>query len=250
MIKSIAPGAGDVYSRSAFDNLGRTIVSLSGYEDAAAPNGEVVIARSQATYDKASNFLVSQNEQRDTGVSIAIATFRSNFTANWVDGIGRNIASADYGTNGGASFARPAIIPARSDDVLVTTTAYNVAGEAFSTTDAASKESRTHFDAMGRTTSQIDNYQASGSGTDINVTTEYTYTADSQIKTLTAKMSSPATDEVTTYIYGVSLTTGSELTVNNLLFATQYPEDTASKREARRDRRCTGSLRRRTACGG
>ncbi|MEZ6088434.1 MAG: hypothetical protein R3C05_10485 [Pirellulaceae bacterium] len=44
----------------------------------------------------------------------------------------------------------------------------------FSTTDPAGKKSRTISDAMGRTITQIDNYQASGSGTDVNVTTEYT----------------------------------------------------------------------------
>jgi len=63
------------------------------------------------------------------------------------------------------------------------------------------------------------------------VLTEFTYTPDSQIKTLTAKMSSPARDEVTTYVYGVSPATGSQLTVNNLLLATEYPEDTSTKRE-------------------
>lgn len=182
-------------------------------------------------YDEASNLLSTTREQRDTDTPIATPTFRTSYAANWYDGIDRPLASADYGTNGGSAWTRPTTAPTRSDDILVTSMLFNDAGEQYSTTDPADTESRTEFDAMGRTTKQIENYQSSGSGTDINVTTEYTFTADSQIETLTAKMTSSANDQVTTYVYGVTVAGGSDLTVNNLLLATQYPEDTSIKRE-------------------
>ncbi|MBK9140561.1 MAG: hypothetical protein IPM17_17705 [Verrucomicrobia bacterium] len=51
------------------------------------------------------------------------------------DALGREQASADYGTNAAAAFSRPATIRARSDTVLVNLTAYNTAGEAYQTTD-------------------------------------------------------------------------------------------------------------------
>ena len=155
--------------------------------------------------------------------------FRSSYLASWYDGIGRQIAGPDYGTNGGAAWTRPATTPTRSDNLLVTTYSFNSAGESSSTTDLQDTESRTEFDAMGRTTKQVNNYQTSG--TSINNTTKFTYTADSQLKTITAKMASAATDQVTTYIYGVDTAGGSELTVNNLLLAIESPEDTGIKRK-------------------
>ncbi len=45
--------------------------------------------------------------------------------ASWIDGVGRQFASADYGTNGSSAFTRPATVPTRSDTILVSTTSYN-----------------------------------------------------------------------------------------------------------------------------
>ena len=229
--KQIDAGDGEMFSRREYDNLGRLTLSLTGYEDDSAPDDEVVIEQSELAYDEAGNLLSTTTKQRDTDTPIASPTFRASYAANWFDGIDRQIASADYGTNGGSAWTRPTTVPTRSDDILVTSMLFNDAGELYSTTDPADTEARTEFDAMGRRTKQIENYQSSGSGTDINVTTEFTYTADSQIETLTAKMTSSADDQVTTYVYGVTVAGGSDLTVNNLLLATQYPEDTSSKRE-------------------
>ncbi|MEO8495591.1 MAG: RHS repeat-associated core domain-containing protein, partial [Planctomycetota bacterium] len=242
------PAGSSQFTKTAYDSLGRGIAQYQGYDldetsyaDAGTVNDDTIIKQSETTYDSASNAIEQITRQRyhnapatQTGTLQSPSltpNARVTYTALYPDATGRKIATANFGTNGGAAFTRPATVPSRSDTVLVTTTAYNNAGETFSTTDPAGKESRTIRDAMSRNTSQIENYQASGSGTDVNVTTEFTYTADSQIKTLTAKMSSPASDEVTTYVYGVSPATGSQLTVNNLLLATEYPEDTSTKRE-------------------
>ena len=49
-------------------------------------------------------------------------------------------------------------MPLRSDTVLVTSTEYNTAGQAYKTTDPAGKENQSTFDDAGRVTKQIDNY--------------------------------------------------------------------------------------------
>ena len=75
---------------------------------------------------------------------------RVTYTAHWHDPIGRQTATAAYGTNGGTALVRPDTIPQRSDTVLVTATGYNDAGEAFQTIDPAGREDRQFFDAAGR----------------------------------------------------------------------------------------------------
>ncbi|MCG8650728.1 MAG: RHS repeat-associated core domain-containing protein, partial [Pirellulales bacterium] len=231
VIKTIAPDEGETYARSEYDNLGRTSLSLTAYEDVAAPNDEVVITQSDMTYDKASRLLSTVTKLRDVDTPIANPTFRVSYAANWYDGIGRVIARANYGTHGGSPWTRPATTPNRSDDVQVSTMAFDNAGETYRSVDPQGAESRHEFDVLGRTTKTVANYQTSGSGADINNTTEFTYTADNQLETVTVKMASAAADEVTTYLYGVSAAGGSELTVNNLLFAIEHPEDSSTKRE-------------------
>ena len=49
---------------------------------------------------------------------------RRSYTASWFDPIGRTIAFADYGTNGGAALIRPESVPERSDIVLVSSQRY------------------------------------------------------------------------------------------------------------------------------
>ena len=44
-------------------------------------------------------------------------------------------------------------------------------------------------------------------------------------------MPDPADGQLTTYHFGVSPANGSYLTVNHLLLATEYPEDSPTKRE-------------------
>ncbi|MCG8651129.1 MAG: hypothetical protein MI861_14925, partial [Pirellulales bacterium] len=152
LTKQIAAGAGDAYSRNEYNNLGRVTVSLTAYEDNSAPNDEVVITKNEMVYDQAGNLLSTTVNQRDTNTPVASPTFRASYSANWYDGIGRQIAGADYGTNGGTAWTRPATTPTRSDNVLVTTFSFNSAGESSSTTDPQGTESRTELDAMGRTT--------------------------------------------------------------------------------------------------
>ncbi|MEM1353906.1 MAG: LamG-like jellyroll fold domain-containing protein [Planctomycetota bacterium] len=226
VLESVAPGAGEVFTKNTYDNLGRQTRGYTGYD----ASGDVIVADAETAFNDIGQALYTTTKQRDTDTPSGSPTFRTTYTAMWYDGVGRSIATANYGTNAGSSFTRPDTVPGRSDDVLVTTTAYNDAGEAYSVTDPKDITSQTEFDDMGRPRKQIDNYQTSGSGTDINRTTEYTYTPDSQQATITAKMTSPADDEVTTYVYGVTTAAGSEINANNILAAIQYPTDTPSSR--------------------
>ncbi len=132
---------------------------------------------------------------------------------------------ANYGTNGDAALSRSSTVPARSDSVLVTTTEYDSAGQAYQTIDPAGREDRQEFDDAGRVTKTIQNYQdgaVDGDYPDEDVTVETTYTADGQILTLTAK--NPSTgDQTTHYVYGTTLA-DSDVARCDLLRAEIYPD--------------------------
>ena len=85
--------------------------------------------RTEIRYDAASNDVQTTSRQRyhngnGTGELGAPSSTqpkaRVTYAATWHDAIGRTIAMADYGTNGGTALSRPDTVPARSDTVLVT----------------------------------------------------------------------------------------------------------------------------------
>jgi hypothetical protein len=107
-------------------------------------------------------------------------TGRYQYTANWLDGVSRSIAIASYGNNGGLVLTRPATVPTRNDDILVTETKYDAStGRAFQTIDPAGKDYRSFFDALGRMTKIVANFTGTGdvsiNNPDENVTVETTY---------------------------------------------------------------------------
>jgi RHS repeat-associated protein len=150
---------------------------------------------------------------------------RVTSTAQWHDALGRQIATAAYGTNGGTALVRPDTIPQRSDTVLVTTIGYNEAGEAFQTTDPAGRQDRQFCDAAGRTIKTIQNYVdgiVDIDHPDEDVTVEMTYGPDGQVVTLLAK--NPVTgDQVTHFVYGTTLAV-SDIARSDLLRAEIYPD--------------------------
>jgi hypothetical protein len=109
-----------------------------------------------------------------------------------------------------ASFTRPSTIPARSDTVLVSSTVFNSAGDAWETMDPAGTVTAACFDHAGRRTRRIENCTnhvcpplgvgsssssssssassaPSGFNEDVNRTTDWTYTPDNQVETLTVQ---------------------------------------------------------------
>ena len=187
--------------------------------------------QSENTYDDASNLIQQVTRQRfhnATGTGPLTdpdgdePKARVSYAVSYPDALGRVVASANYGTNGADAFTRPATIPARSDTVLVSSTAYNDAGEAWQTIDPQETENRSEFDDAGRTTKTIENYVASGTAADENRTTEFGYNADSKLETLTVK-NNVTGDQVTTWEYGTTLD-DSDIASNQLLRAKVYPD--------------------------
>jgi len=160
------------------------------------------------------------------------------------DGVGREIATADYGTNGGSALSRPSTVPARSDTVLVTSTEYDETGEVEFVTDPAGTETRNEYDDAGRPTKLIENFQDSAGGSsssssqsqsesssdhcppseDVDRTTVTTYNADGNVATLTA-WNADTGDQTTAYVYGTTLA-DSEIATSTLLRRVKYPDST------------------------
>jgi RHS repeat-associated protein len=144
----------------------------------------------------------------------------------WHDPLHRPIAVADYGTNGDGSLPQwPATPPQSSAEVLVATTGYNARGETFQTIDAAGKVDRRAYDHAGRITEQVENYKDSPSHDYESITTQWTYTPDGQVATLTFVNQQGGTpvNQVTRYAYGVTLAESSVARAD-LLRAVIYPD--------------------------
>ena len=118
---------------------------------------------------------------------------RVTYSASYPDALGRVVASADYGTNGGTALSRSATIPARSDSILVNSSVFDSSGNTESTTDPSGIVTKFVYDALGRETSRLSNFQSSSSSSssssggcppsaDANVTVDTAYNADGNVK--------------------------------------------------------------------
>lgn len=79
----------------------------------------------------------------------------------------------------------------------------------------------------------IQNYVSGGTAEGQNITTEWTYTAQSQISTLTAKNADTG-DQTTSYSYGVTVAGGSKFNSNDPLHSETYPDTGVVTREYNR----------------
>lgn len=141
---------------------------------------------------------------------------RITYTVAWHDPIGRTIATADYGTNGGSSLTRPSTVPARSDTVLVTSMTYNSAGQLSTTTNPGGIVTYVEYDAAGRQVTLVQNWTGASSSSssssssgpfesdDVNVTVRTAYNADGNVSRITA-VNSITGDQTTRYVYGTTL---------------------------------------------
>ena len=262
-IKQQAPGS-RAFTKTVYDSLGRAVKQYTGYDlseplpvapgssssssssggDSYTPatnvTGDTILQQSETDYDAAGNVILATVRRRFhnatgtgelTSPSGSQPKARVSYVALYADPIGRSIANANYGTNGGSSLSRGNTVPARSDTVLVSSTEYDSTGQAYKSIDPAGKEDRQFFDAAGRVTKTIQNYKdgtVNASYPDEDVTVEMAYTADGQLSTLTA--SNPTTgNQVTRYAYGTTLAE-SKVARSDLLRAEIYPDsdDTVS----------------------
>ena len=207
---------------------------------------DVILEQVENQYDPAGNVILTITRQRyhnapanQTGPLNDPSTTpkaRVTYVAFYHDPIGRIIATADYGTNGGVALTRPPLIPASSDTVLVTRTKYDRAGNVSEVTDPSGMVTMYEHDAARRKTKVIENYQATSSSSsssssggcepsdDANRTTRFTYTPDGQQATLVAE--NPRTgDQTTTWTYGTTLA-DSDIASSQLLRSVAYPDST------------------------
>lgn len=189
---------------------------------------DVILEQVEYTYDGAGNVIQIVTRQRyhnapdnQTGPLNDPGTTpkaRVTYLALYPDALGRTVATADYGTNGGAAFTRSATIPARSDTVLVTTVEYDSAGNVLQTTDPKGIVTRYEYDDLGRKVTVIED----DGGTDR--TTRATYTPDGLQATLVAENADTG-NQTTTYTYGTTLS-DSDLATSTLLRTVAYPDST------------------------
>ena len=141
---------------------------------------------------------------------------RITYSATWPDALGRQQATANYGTNGGSSLSRPSTIPARSDNVLVTSLTFDSAGQILAQTNPGGITSCFEYDDVGRQVVMIMNCTGSSSSSssssssdcpssdDTNVTVLTAYNADGNVSTITA-VNAITGNQTTQFIYGTTL---------------------------------------------
>jgi RHS repeat-associated protein len=200
-------------------------------------SGDHVLEQIETTYDAESNIIETTDRQRfnnDTGTG-ALGNPTSGigarvyYTTAYYDAADRLTTSVDVGTNGGTAYVRPNTPPARSDTALVTSYDYNAAGWIQDTMDPRGLDTRTLYDALGRTTMTIQNYTNGVPTSNTNGTTTYTYGGDNHVLTLSAVQPAGTPSQTTQYVYGVTTSNGSTVNSNDLLAATIYPDPTTGK---------------------
>jgi hypothetical protein len=172
------PSGSQAFSKTLYDGVARPAAVYVGYNATGviAPNSvanDVIFQQSEMQYDAASNAIFTTARERWdnatgtgplNGPTGSEPKSRDSFGATWHDGVGRGVASANYGTNDNLGPPpRPASPPQSSDTVLVSQTRYNERGEAFETVDPAGMVNRTYADDAGRTVLTIQNFVPSPS---------------------------------------------------------------------------------------
>jgi RHS repeat-associated protein len=234
------PVGSQAFTKMTYDGVGRTIAGYIGYnpDDEIAPDSvedDLIFQQTETEYDAAGNVTLTTSRLRwDNatgtgplrGPSDSQPKSRDSYVATWCDGVGRSVASADYGTNADAGPpVRPDSPPEPSDGVLVSLIAYNARGESFETVDPAGQVSRAYSDDAGRAIRTIKNYVVGEGcfcpGAEENVVVEFEYGPGGLLAKLIA-FNADTGNQVTRYQYGVGLD-ASDLASNRLLLAEILP---------------------------
>eukprot|EP00456_Euglypha_rotunda_P068645 TRINITY_DN59_c0_g1_i2.p1 TRINITY_DN59_c0_g1~~TRINITY_DN59_c0_g1_i2.p1 ORF type:complete len:983 (+),score=74.93 TRINITY_DN59_c0_g1_i2:129-2951(+) len=253
LIKSL-PAGSKLFTKLSYDGIGRMIAAYAAYDHDEADYAEsftvyddTVMRETHHLYDDANNLLqrtvkhryhsAPQTKRGPLGTPTTSPKARITYETFYSDAIRRTTANVRYGTNGGYILLRPDSIPQHSDTVLVTSFQFDDTGSVFATTDPEGSVTHIYRDAVGRVTTQIDNFVGSSSSNsssssssshsqcsssdDRNRTTLSTYSANGQQATLTV-VNAATGDQTTRWIYGVDLTT-SDIASSQLLRAVEYP---------------------------
>ena len=228
-------------TQSCYDGANRLTTSYAlgnvpsaTWANATSLTASLVLEQTEYTYDAASNVILTTNRQRfhdaattllgSLGTPTSGIPARVSFAASYFDAADRLTASVNVGTNGGVAYVRPGTAPARSDTVLVTTYAYDLAGRVQDVTDPKAIVARTLYDALSRTTATIANFTGAAPGSQIDVTTRFTFDSAGRLASRTAVQPAGTPSQVTGYVYGVSPATGSTIASNDLMAETRYPD--------------------------
>ncbi|WP_146407989.1 hypothetical protein [Allorhodopirellula heiligendammensis] len=122
-----APGRSSRFTKQVFDSTGWMVHSYTGYgndttyADALNVTGDVILSQTDMAYDDAGNSIQASRRQRyhnapaaqtgELGSPSATPNARVQYSASYPDAVGRMIASAEYGTNGGTALTRSATPP-------------------------------------------------------------------------------------------------------------------------------------------
>jgi RHS repeat-associated protein len=238
LIKTSQPGG--LVNKTNYDGAGRvfrTFVTDGGgdatWADAGNVAGDAVLQQVDTTLDADGNPIIVLTRDRfhdetatgGLGTPTTSPKARMSYVTGYYDAANRLTATVNVGTNGGVGYARPATVPAGSDTVLVTSTAYSPAGWVQSTTDPRGIVTQNTYDNLGRVTKTVQAYTGGSPGSSSDVTTEYTYDASGHTLTVKADMAGGAY-QTTQYIYGTTQAGGSGVNSNDLLNAINYPDKT------------------------
>jgi YD repeat-containing protein len=138
VMKTSPPGSAS--TKTTYDGAGRPTVVYttdangdSTWSDAATvSSSNNVLTQTESSYDNDGNILLQTRRDRfdnetqggPLGNPTTHPYARVSYVANYYDAANRLTNSANVGTNGGSAYTRPGTVPARSDTVLVTSTAY------------------------------------------------------------------------------------------------------------------------------
>ncbi len=239
-----APAGSLLFTATIYDALGRTKLVSRAYEpspsgssssassgtppDPASLAGAIVISQREMEWDAAGNLLGSTDKQRfddATGHGNLAGPdtepkARVSYQALYPDPLGRTVAAADFGTNGGLEWHRPQTVPGPSDTVLVSTTIYDTVGNLVWRAAPSGVITLSTFDQAGRLTVTVEN--ATG-GDDNTRTTRYEYADDNGLIKLISQ--NPETGvQVTEWTRGVTTGQGSALNSNRLVYRKTHPD--------------------------
>ncbi|MEO5913302.1 MAG: RHS repeat-associated core domain-containing protein [Luteolibacter sp.] len=236
-----APSGSKLFTATKYDALGRTKATYRAYDpvgyEAGNDPGEVVssivMEQEETDWDDADNLVGTTRKDRydddsdedlgELGAPDVEPKARISHVASYADGIGRAVATANFGTSDWSGWERPPQIPDRGDKVLVTTNTYDAAGNLAAVKDPGDKVVETTYDNADRKIKIIENVTG---GPGETRTTRFEYTDDSWLEKLISE--NPATSEdgvqVTHWVRGVTPTKGSALYSNRLVYQKIYPD--------------------------
>ena len=229
VIEVSAPGG--LVTKSVYDGAGRVIKSYktdgmagASWSSSGSVTGDNVLTETIPSYDSDSNAILVTTKDRfhnetttgELGNPTTAPLARVSYLASYYDLANRLTTTVNVGTNGGSAYTRPSSPPSASDTVLVTITAYTPAGFVDTTTDPRGIVMKNYYDNLGRVTKTIQDYTDGNPTNNTNKTTEFTYDGNNHTLTIKADMPNNA-HETTQYVFGVTVTGGSNVYSNDML---------------------------------